>query len=161
LATPDQTSKRQPIKKNSGQKSKQQPIKKNSVQKSKQPIDKNVVSKPVAPGLQKRLEIFFSQYSEFQYKPERSSVTEFNRLCKKYGWKKDDPEKEAARSEFNLAMKDEFDSLYGSDEKDINNWFKLCHVLRIDPLEECRAVSYQLYGPLISRSREFSSSRLC
>lgn len=42
-------------------------------------------------------------------------------------------------------MKKEFDTLYGSDEKDINNWFKLCHVLRIDPvpdtLKECRAVS--------------------
>jgi hypothetical protein len=42
-------------------------------------------------------------------------------------------------------MKKEFDSLYGSDEQDINNWYKLCYVLSIDPvpstLKECRAVS--------------------
>ena len=48
-------------------------------------------------------------------------------------------------------MKKEFDTLYGSDEKDINNWFKLCHVLRIDPvpntLKECRAVSAPLREP--------------
>ena len=60
-------------------------------------------------------------------------------------------EKEAARDKFNLAMKREFDSIYGSDEKDINNWYKLCHVLKIDPapntLKECRAVSAPLRGP--------------
>ena len=42
-------------------------------------------------------------------------------------------------------MKKEFDDLYGSDEKDINNWHKLCYVLKIDPapdtLWKCRAVS--------------------
>ena len=60
-------------------------------------------------------------------------------------------EKKAARYEFNLAMKKEFDALYGSDEKDINNWHKLCHVLRIDPipntLSECRVVSTTLRRP--------------
>ena len=53
---------------------------------------------------------------------------------------------EAARQDFDLAMKKEFDSLYGSDEKDIKNWYKLCHVLRIDPvpntLKKCRTVSF-------------------
>jgi hypothetical protein len=91
-----------------------------------------------------KIKRFFSQYSKFQYQPGNSSVIEFNRLCKEYHWKKDDKEVEAARDKFNRAMKQEFDTLYGSDEKDINNWFKLCHVLRIDPvpktLDKCRAV---------------------
>lgn len=104
-----------------------------------------IIAQPVALGVTKPLEIFFSQYPKFQYRPGRSSVTEFYRLCKEYRWKKEDPEKEAARHEFDRAMKKEFDSLYGSDEKDINNWYKLCHVLSIDPvpttLKECRAVS--------------------
>ncbi|KAH9066259.1 hypothetical protein EDB87DRAFT_1589999, partial [Lactarius vividus] len=42
-------------------------------------------------------------------------------------------------------MKKEFDSLYGSNEKDIQNWHKLCYVLRVDPapdtLQKCRSVS--------------------
>jgi hypothetical protein len=100
---------------------------------------------PVALGDRKPLEIFFSQYPEFRYHPGRSSVPEFRRLCEEYGWEKEDPEKDVARYEFNLAMKKEFDSLYGSDEQDINNWYKLCYVLSIDPvpstLKECRAVS--------------------
>jgi hypothetical protein len=111
-----------------------------------QPTNKHDVSEPVVLGDRKPLEIFFSQYPEFQYQSGNSSVTEFRRLCEEYGWEKEDPKKKAARYEFNLAMKKEFDSLYGSDEKDINNWHKLCHVLSIDPvpdtLKECRAVSF-------------------
>ncbi|KAH9071087.1 hypothetical protein EDB83DRAFT_2366461 [Lactarius deliciosus] len=78
------------------------------------------------------LENFFSQYPNFQPEPSNSPVAEFDRLCKA----------EAAREEFHSAMKKEFDKLYGSDEKDINNWLKLCFVLRIDPapdtLRNCR-----------------------
>lgn len=97
------------------------------------------------------LEGFFSQFPEFQSQPSNSPVAEFNRLCKEYDWGKSDPEKKAARYQFNVAIKEEFDDLYGSDEKDINNWHKLCRVLKIDPvpdtLRECHAVSCHLFGP--------------
>jgi hypothetical protein len=128
LATSDQTSK-----------------KRKTLDKIPTPQPPNDVAQPVALGVKKPLEIFFSRYSEFRYEPGRSSITEFNRLCKEYNWEKEDPEKKAARRGFNRAMKKEFDSLYGSDEKDISNWHKLCYVLRIDPvpktLKDCRAVS--------------------
>ena len=97
------------------------------------------------------LKIFFSQYSKFQYQPRNSPIAEFNRLCEEYGWEHNSAEKKYARSEFNIAIIKEFNSLYGSDEKDINNWYKLCHVLRIDPvpntLKKCRTVSAPLRGP--------------
>jgi hypothetical protein len=99
------------------------------------------------------LKIFFSQYSRFQYQPRNPPITEFNRLCEEHRWKKKkrSAEKKDAREEFNIAIKKEFNSLYGSDENDINNWYKLCHVLRIDPvpntLKECREVSARLRGP--------------
>jgi hypothetical protein len=104
-----------------------------STQTSKQrPVKKN-----------QPLKRFFSRYSNFQYQPRNSPIAEFNRLCEEYGWERDSAGKKNARHEFN--------SLYGSDEKDINNWYKLCHVLRIDPvpntLKECRAVSAPLGGP--------------
>jgi|SRR6267154_3800937 len=98
------------------------------------------------------LKIFFSRYSKFQYQPQNPPITEFNRLCEEYRWKsrKRGAKKKAARNDFNHAVIEEFNSLYGSDEKDINNWYKLCHVLRIDPvpttLKECRAVSAPLGG---------------
>jgi hypothetical protein len=93
-------------------------------------------------GVNQPLKRFFSRYSEFQYQPASLPESEFDRLCKEYGWEK---KFEDARRKFNLAMKKEFDALYGSDEEDIKNWYKLCHVLRIDPapdtLKECRKVS--------------------
>jgi hypothetical protein len=98
------------------------------------------------------LKNFFSRYSKFQYEPRNSPISEFNRLCKEYHWKRDSAEKIDARRDFEVAIKKEFDSLYGSDENDINNWYKLCHVLRIDPvpdtLKECRVVSAPLRGLL-------------
>ena len=128
-----------------------------------EPEDKNVIVRPL--GYSTPLEKFFSQYTEFQYLPLNSPVAEFKRLCKEYGWEKDDDseeeedewarekndkEKEDARRKFNIAIKKEFSDLYGSDEKDINNWHKLCHVLRIDPvpdtLKECRAVGCYSFG---------------
>jgi len=109
-----------------------------------EPTDnKKVVVQPL--GVETPLEGFFSQYSEFQFQPLNSPVAEFKRLCKEYHWKKkDDPEREAARDGFNTAIKKEFVDLYGSDENDINNWQKLCRVLKIDPVPDtlggCRAV---------------------
>jgi hypothetical protein len=92
-------------------------------------------------GVTQPLKSFFSRYSEFQYQPASPPVSEFDRLCEEYGWEKIFRN---ARRKFSLAMKKEFDALYGSDEKDIKNWYKLCHVLRIDPapktLKECREV---------------------
>ncbi|KAH9035570.1 hypothetical protein EDB85DRAFT_1944072 [Lactarius pseudohatsudake] len=102
---------------------------------------KNIIIRPL--GVETPLESFFSQFSNFQPKPSNSPVVEFDRLCKTYQWERNDPEREAAREEFHFAMKKEFDNLYGSDEKDIENWHKLCYVLRIDPvpntLWKCRA----------------------
>ena len=107
---------------------------------STQPIKKN-----------QPLKTFFARYSKFQYQPRNSPTAEFNRLCKEYQWEENSAKKKYARDEFNIAMVKEFNSLYGSDEKDISNWYKLCHVLRIDPvpstLKECRAVGALLRGP--------------
>ena len=129
-----------------------QPSKTSDKKLTPQPTKKTSDKIPVRPKDTKKdevtvtrpLERFFSQYSKFQYQPTKSSVTEFNRLCKEYGWKKEEKTREDVRSKFNFAIKNEFGFLYGSVEKDIANWHKLCHVLRIDPapntLEECRKV---------------------
>ncbi len=107
------------------------------------PSQKNIIVRPL--GVETPLEGFFSQYSNFQSQPSNSPVVEFDRLCKTYDWERNDPERKAAREDFQFAMKMEFNDLYGSDEKDIENWHKLCYVLRIDPapdtLQKCRTVS--------------------
>jgi hypothetical protein len=112
--------------------------------------DENVIARPL--GVSTPLEKFFSQYTKFQYLPLNSPVAEFKRLCKEHTWgKRSEQKKKDAREIFNVAIKEEFGDLYGSDEKDIKNWHKLCHVLRINPvpdtLKECRTVGYHLFGP--------------
>jgi hypothetical protein len=150
LATPNQTSKKKVkkrrIKKTPDKTRRPQPINETP---GPSPTDMNIVAQPVALGDDgvkslRKIKGFFAQYPGFQYRPANSSVIEFNRLCKEYHWKRHDNEREAARNGFDLAMKQEFATLYGSDEKDINNWYKLCHILKIDPvpkaLGSCRAV---------------------
>ncbi|KAH8998358.1 hypothetical protein EDB86DRAFT_2912777 [Lactarius hatsudake] len=65
-------------------------------------------------------------------------------------------------------MKKEFDGLYGSDETDINNWLKLCFVLRIDlahdTLQKCRAAVLKTHVNLVglvhgSKRKSGSSKR--
>ncbi|KAH9066260.1 hypothetical protein EDB87DRAFT_1554056 [Lactarius vividus] len=115
------------------------------------PSQKNIIIRPL--GVETPLEGFFSQFSNFQSQPSNSPVIEFDRLCKTYQWERDDPERKAAREEFQYAMKMEFDDLYGSDEKDIENWHKLCYVLRIDPapdtLQECRSAVLKKHVNLV------------
>jgi len=103
------------------------------------PIEKNTIVQPL--GVQTSLEVFFSQHPKFQYQPTNSPVLEFNRLFQMY------------RREFQNAMTGEFNDLYGSDEHDINNWYKLCNVLRINPvpdtLQRCRAAVLRKHVNLV------------
>ena len=127
-----------------------------------QPGHRNINTQPL--GSETPLESFFSKYSGFQYEPSNSPKVEFDRLCDLYAseWEEEEWKRRAARRAFNAALKEEFDSLYGSDEHDIKNWHKLCHVLRINPvpdtLRECRAVSCRSSDPLCPWSTKASSS---
>ena len=95
------------------------------------------------PGGIAPLERFFVQYPKFLYDPSKPPVAEFKRLCQEY-------EKDS-RHKVNAVIKKEFYDLYGTDEKDINNWHKLRRALRIDPipdtLKKCRAVRCHLFVP--------------
>ena len=94
------------------------------------------------------LEGFFLRYPNFKSQPKNPPTVEFDRLCKLCYWVEGDPEWKAARKFFNIALKKEFDFLYGIDEQDLKKWHNLCCVLSIDPvpdtpsLQEFRAVSF-------------------
>ncbi|KAF8260808.1 hypothetical protein EI94DRAFT_1689434 [Lactarius quietus] len=120
--------------------------------KRPQPIqNKNTIV--LALGVTTPLDAFFSQYPNFQHQPSNSPVAEFDRLCEFHEWERHYQERKDAREEFQNAMREEFNGLYGSDENDIGNWYKLCHVLGITPLPDtlpkCRAAVHTKHVNLV------------
>ncbi|EOA85862.1 uncharacterized protein SETTUDRAFT_111081 [Exserohilum turcica Et28A] len=75
-------------------------------------------------------------YPNFPYDPKRDVAEEFYRMCDFFAWDKDDVEREEARRGFKDAMVIQFNSLYGTDVANIENWHKLCIALYIEPLPE-------------------------
>lgn len=92
---------------------------------------------------------FFVNYPEFQYNPAKSAILEFYRLCDFNHWDRDDPEREKAHEAFKDVLVKEFNDIYGTDEKDINSWHKICTVVNINPLPDtlrkARDVSHGRY----------------
>jgi hypothetical protein len=61
---------------------------------------------------------------------------EFYRMCDFFAWDKDDEQCKEARRAFKDAMVIQFNSLYGTDVANIENWHKLCVALYIEPLPD-------------------------
>ncbi|KDN35279.1 hypothetical protein RSAG8_11714, partial [Rhizoctonia solani AG-8 WAC10335] len=69
---------------------------------------------------------FDSYYPAFRYRKSRSAMTQFKELKKEYRgyWSKDDAER--AHEAFKDALTKDFNDIYGTDEKDLASWQKLC-----------------------------------
>lgn len=79
---------------------------------------------------------FFTKYPDFHYDHKRGVAEEFYRMCDFFAWDKDDEQCKEARRAFKDAMVIQFNSLYGTDVANIENWHKLCVALYIEPLPD-------------------------
>jgi hypothetical protein len=65
-------------------------------------------------------------------------------MCDFFDWDRDDEERAEARQAFRDAMVFRFNSLYGTDVNNLDNWHKLCIAVCIEPLpatiNECEQV---------------------
>ncbi|KAB8596098.1 hypothetical protein FH972_025807 [Carpinus fangiana] len=77
---------------------------------------------------------FFSLYPTFSYNPGAPSTDEFYRMCKTFGWKRDNPARESAYQSFQDALVSAFNYIYGSDANDLASWRGLCAALEISPV---------------------------
>jgi len=82
------------------------------------------------------LDTFFAQYPSFDYRRTSSSSQEYYRMCKFFGWDRDDLEREEAHDSFKTAMVQQFNSLYGTEVEDIESWRGLSLALNIFPLPD-------------------------
>ena len=88
------------------------------------------------------LSAFFNQYeSVFEYNKAAPSYDEFRRLCKSLGWptykqQRNHLERKGAWQKFRVAMVEAFNSTFGYDEYDSQNWERLCLLFGVDPVPE-------------------------
>ncbi|KAF8550040.1 hypothetical protein OG21DRAFT_518669 [Imleria badia] len=104
--------------------------------------------------LESPLEAFFSTYyPQFEYDPTGSASHGFYRLCDESGWDRHDPERQAAHQDFKDALVQQFNDIYGTDEDDLGEWQKLCHVVDMDTipddLDACREAIRETHVNLV------------
>ncbi|OAL46897.1 hypothetical protein IQ07DRAFT_614109 [Pyrenochaeta sp. DS3sAY3a] len=96
---------------------------------------------------------FFAQYPSFAYDEENGVAEEFYRMCDFFDWDRDDEERREAREEFKDALVIRFNSLYGTDVNDLENWHKLCVAVCIEPLPatilECKKEMKDIHVNLV------------
>ncbi|KAI0071288.1 hypothetical protein K474DRAFT_640090 [Panus rudis PR-1116 ss-1] len=82
------------------------------------------------------LSSFFARYPRFHYRPRSPARKEFQRMCDVLGWTGDafKDERDQAYDLFQKAMVQQFNEIYGMDERNITSWQYLCEILRIDPI---------------------------
>jgi hypothetical protein len=65
-------------------------------------------------------------------------------MCDFFGWEKEDRQRKEARNAFKDAMVLQFNSMYGTNVHEIENWHTLCIALGIEPLpttiDDCKKV---------------------
>jgi hypothetical protein len=75
-------------------------------------------------------------------------MRELSRMFESFEWNAgQDPRAHTARRELREALVVEFNSMYGTDARDLAAWQKLCRVLRVDVPEtrkECQKVWVEL-----------------
>ncbi|KAG9090986.1 hypothetical protein FS749_000155 [Ceratobasidium sp. UAMH 11750] len=102
-------------------------------------------SKP-EPDPRSHLKAFFANYPHFNYDPSRPIMDEFYRMCDRTWSRREDPEREVARNGLRDALTRQFNDIYGTDERSLEAWKKLCVVLQLwnipDELHACREVRF-------------------
>ncbi|CAE6411267.1 unnamed protein product [Rhizoctonia solani] len=74
---------------------------------------------------------FFEKYPSFDYDSSKPVMAEFYRMCDRFGWEKDDEDREEARDNLKDAMVHEFNAIYGTDHESLAAWQSLCRVLNL------------------------------
>ena len=99
------------------------------------------------------LEDFFAQFAAlglgFSYSENSSAHDNFNRLREAFQWDKGSTELSVARIDFNDALVQQFNFVYGTDD-DLEAWQNLCSVIDITPIpddiKDCKRVRFFAHG---------------
>ncbi|KAG8741842.1 hypothetical protein FRC10_002352 [Ceratobasidium sp. 414] len=78
---------------------------------------------------------FFAQFTDFNYDPSQSIVSEFKRLQSTPQWKKGINRRKTLVG-YKLALVLQFNATYGTDQNDLASWQNLCRAIGIKEIPE-------------------------
>lgn len=99
---------------------------------------------PSRESFHEPIDEFFAQYPNFRYKRNAHFWDEFYRMCGQFKGQWDGAERRSAKADFKVAMVEQFNSAFGTDENDLGSWQRLCRILGVGvpkTLKECRQVT--------------------
>ncbi|CAE6480629.1 unnamed protein product [Rhizoctonia solani] len=110
--------------------------------RSRQPKQPQQTEQPRPVRPRAYLRAFFEEYRSFDYDSSKPVMDEFYRMCDRFGWKRNDKDREKARDKLKDALVHEFNAIYGTDHRSLAAWQSLRRVLNLtnvpDKLEACR-----------------------
>ncbi|KAG6053971.1 hypothetical protein E4U17_004207 [Claviceps sp. LM77 group G4] len=82
------------------------------------------------------IDLFFSQYHQFNYDPHSKVWREFNRMLNFFHWTVGSEKEKKARNLFRQALVDEFGANYGESDDKLDVLQRLCQKLEIEPMRQ-------------------------
>ncbi|KAJ6448248.1 hypothetical protein C8R45DRAFT_850414, partial [Mycena sanguinolenta] len=80
------------------------------------------------------LEAFFADYPDVDYDPALPVSAQYRYLCRVYGFRRGNPDAEAAYEGYQHALTQAFRTFYGTDVDDLATLQSLCRVLEVVPI---------------------------
>lgn len=100
---------------------------------------------------------FFNKWPEFDYNREAEVITEFKRLCREKQWSKE--ERQDVKDDLRNAMVHRFNEIYGTNDKDLEAWKKLCKDVHVDPIPNTLAECEKVRNPQVSSGQAMTQKR--
>ena len=74
-------------------------------------------------------------------------IREFGRLCREKQWSQEERQEE--KNDLRDAMVERFNEIYGTSEKDLEAWKKLCRDVHVDPIPDTLAECEKVRNPRV------------
>ncbi|KAF8155206.1 hypothetical protein K438DRAFT_1621998 [Mycena galopus ATCC 62051] len=99
------------------------------------------------------LDSFFAGYPRFKYDSNAPVSAQYQALCRLYGFSRKPPHVSRVHADYQLALTQAFEAIYGKDVNNLGNLQSLSRVLEIDPIPQtvwaCQAAIREVHVNLV------------
>lgn len=101
--------------------------------------------------------IFFNKWPEFDYSREAEVIKEFKRLCREKQWSP--AERQDVKDDLRNALVNRFNEIYGTNDKDLEAWKKLCRAVHVNPVPNTLVECEKVRNPRVSSGQVVTQRR--